>query len=369
MAAALNLDDYMGDDVRSGELNDTDGLVEKAVAPGVENEKCVIAAYRTTEAQVKAFQKLLDTSDRTNIPLEWVIDIADESNGWFYGTAYNYNDVTAELHVMVPDKLNPTFDGYVPLDHRTVHLIECVDKKTDALFNKIVRDSVVKIRWEVEWFEEHEGADTEGRWILSTARFLVRIANQLLVEDEDFGQDTKGFVMLTADHNLRLRKCIRGKGVEDFRRLIGESIVQSAPGALDSIEYPTNTGPATPVAASKGNQIMVPMRKLADMGKSLREYFAEIMDERDRLADERIKYAERFNNFILNGDLDAGLMLYDFTDVTVTEAKDANSPEQEQADAIVEKAWNLCNRLERGLAQVIKVDKGAEEKFSQTRRR
>lgn len=79
------------------------------------------------------------------------------------------------LHVMVPDKVSPSFDGQVLLDYRTVHLIECVDGKSDALFNKIVRDSIVKVKWDVEWFEEEtpgSGAadDAKGNWIPSSAR-------------------------------------------------------------------------------------------------------------------------------------------------------------------------------------------------------
>jgi hypothetical protein len=58
------------------------------------------------------------------------------------------------LHVMVPDKHNPSFDGNVVLDYRTVHLIECVDGKTDALFNNIIRNSVVRVKWDLDWFEE-----------------------------------------------------------------------------------------------------------------------------------------------------------------------------------------------------------------------
>ena len=65
------------------------------------------------------------------------------------------------LYVMVPDKLNPSFDGEIPLDHRTVHLVECVDGKSEALFNKIVRDSVTKIRWDLEWFEEGVGTEKQ----------------------------------------------------------------------------------------------------------------------------------------------------------------------------------------------------------------
>jgi len=105
--------------------------------------------------------------------VEWVIDIADESSGWFYGTAYHFDDTTRMIHVMVPDKHNPTFDGHVLLDYRTVHLIECVDGKTDALFNKIVRESIIKIRWYVSvYLFEMVSCCLLPRLLLSTALSL-----------------------------------------------------------------------------------------------------------------------------------------------------------------------------------------------------
>ena len=98
----------------------------------------------------------------------------------------------------------------------------------------------------MEWFEEiPEGSDKSnnldivenyvnvmGRYILSTARYFVRMANQLLVEDEGFGQDSKGFVMLTADLNVRLRWCHKGRGAEDFLRLITDNLTQYTPGRI-----------------------------------------------------------------------------------------------------------------------------------------
>lgn len=117
--------------------------------------------------------------------------------GWFYGTAYHFDDSTQMLHVMVPDKVNPSFDGNVLLDHRTVHLIECVDGKTDALFNKIIRDSVIKVKWDVEWFEEVEnGTSTQawggsegqlGNWIFSAARYSSYIHTVIAINiDKNF---------------------------------------------------------------------------------------------------------------------------------------------------------------------------------------
>ena len=63
-----------------------------------------------------------------------------------------------------------------------------MDGKTDALFNKIVRESVVKVRWEVDWFEEDAPVDNAilpeqgGRWPQSCARYYLRIVNQVLVD-------------------------------------------------------------------------------------------------------------------------------------------------------------------------------------------
>ena len=227
-------------------------LVSASVVDKVEEEKCVVAQYRTTTQQKKAFVDHLAISPKNKIPIEWVIDIADESNGWFYGTAYHFDDATQMLHVMVPDKENPSFDGQVLLDHRTVHLIECVDGKSYALFNKIVRDSVIKVKWDVEWFEEVEdGAIAQdwgtaegltGNWVFSSARYYIRIANQLLVEDKDSGQDTRGFVILTADLNLKLILCHKNRGIEDFNRLVVEGTVQSTPEAAESAKQGVEGG-------------------------------------------------------------------------------------------------------------------------------
>jgi hypothetical protein len=203
-------------------------LVDLSINPDAEKEKCIVAQYRTTSEMRSTFIALVNKEPRTRIPIEWVIDIADESNGWFYGTAYHFDDTTNMLHVMVPDKVNPSFDGEVQLDYRTVHLIECVDGKSDALFNKCVRDSIIKVKWELEWFEEDIDSSTQnprgnneapdqnqavGKWIKSVARFYIRTANQILVEDFQATEGQQGFVMLAADLNVRLHKCSKGNTI------------------------------------------------------------------------------------------------------------------------------------------------------------
>ena len=309
---------------------------------------------------------------RSYIPIEWVIDIADESNGWFYGTAYHFDDTTQMLHVMVPDKENPSFDGQVYLDYRTVHLVECVDGNSEALFNKMVRISVVKVRWELEWFEElnptlkdqnfqeseivENYAGVKGRYVLSTARYFVRMANQLLVEDEGFGQDSKGFVMLTADLNVRLRWCHKGRGAEDFLRLITDNLCQCTPDASTSADIPAVTQKDRDGGlASSTSSAPVSLKKIATMSKALRENFVDIMDERDHLHEDRKRLAKIFKSFALDGDLDAGLKLWEFTEDVETKEK-SKDQNKDRMDRTVEEAWTLCQKVEKGMSKAATKD-------------
>jgi hypothetical protein len=151
------------------------------------------------------------------------------------------------IHVMVPDKNKPTFDGEVLLDHRTVHLVNCVDEHSHAQFNRILRDSIIKVKWDAEWFEEDPDDGDEmngvhrGRWVgPSPARYYIRIANHILVEDEDSENGIKVYVMLVADLNVKLLHCHKGRGLEDFTRLASEGVVQHAPEAVIDAEIPAS---------------------------------------------------------------------------------------------------------------------------------
>jgi hypothetical protein len=281
--------------------------VAAAMKDGVDEEKCVVATYKTTAKELTIFKEHVASCPKsTYIDVEWVIDIADESNGLFYGTAYHYNDVTNMLHVMVPDNSNPSFDGEVLLDCRTVHLIECVDKKTDALFKKIVRDSVSKIKWDVEWLEENENGSA-GNWTLSCARYFIRIANQLLVEDKDNGQQTRGFVILNADANLKLLFCHKNKGTEDFCRLINDGIVLSSPSAMEFAKTAmVSSSPSSKAHHRKdgGNEhgrgsphpsaTSTDLRNLSDMARGVKECLSDILEDRRRVLKESEGVADLF---------------------------------------------------------------------------
>jgi hypothetical protein len=349
-----------------------ESLVDSCIKDGVDKEKCIVSQYRTSLEQKTIFEEHIETVDREKIPIEWVIDIADESNGWFYGTAYHFNDLTHMLHVMVPDKLNPSFNGDVQLDYRTVHLIECVDGKTDALFNKCVRDSVMKVKWELEWFEE--GSDSNGKWLKSYARYYIRTANQILVEDAETEGETHGFVMLTADHNVRLIHCVKGKGQPDFNRLVNETLCQSTPEALIEAEL------IIPNAKEKSNESTkqnynnqddddkykdsknlssgLVLKKLADMTKSLRECVSDVLDERENLSKEKILISEQFKSFSIDGDLDAGLTLLDNSLIEIEKIKNSKNKNKDKiennSDTTADDAWYLVQKLEKSMIKLLK---------------
>jgi hypothetical protein len=69
-------------------------LVESAKDPEVIKENYVVGIYCTTETQRRIFEDHFSKCSKDSIPIEWMIDIADQTNGWFYGTAYHFNDKT-----------------------------------------------------------------------------------------------------------------------------------------------------------------------------------------------------------------------------------------------------------------------------------
>lgn len=379
-----------------------ESLVDLSLYENVEFEKCVVPQFRTTVEQKKIFEEHLLICDINEIPIEWVIDIADETCGWFYGTAYHYNDSTRMLHVKVPDKENPTFDGLVALDYRTVHLIECVDKKSDALFNKIIRDSIIKIKWNVEWLDDNNSEpalllpsgstdETYGsKWVISTARYCIRMANQLLIEDATPQNDDKSgvpsYVMVALDLNVKLLECYKGRGIEDFQRLITDKTTLFTPEAenyaqnfistqklsrQDSIQSSFDTTETGAVMANR----LASVRKLADLAHTLKDSVEDLLDEGKKISVAQIDHARAFQNFTMNGDLDAGLQLMNDMnlllqsadgptdgDSTVTPSGTTmiKSPNQRGNDpisaytALAEETTTLTYKLERGMNKLIK---------------
>ncbi|CBJ26068.1 hypothetical protein Esi_0018_0183 [Ectocarpus siliculosus] len=115
----------------------------------------------TSLLQESGWGETSNEDDRAiNLPIEWVVDIADKDNDWFLATAFGYNDMKQTLHVMVPDGINPTWTGDVAVNQlgieinsfaslQTVRLLECCDKRSMALFKQLVRESAIEVDWDV----------------------------------------------------------------------------------------------------------------------------------------------------------------------------------------------------------------------------
>jgi len=120
--------------------------------------------------------------------------------------------------------------------------------------------------------------------------------------------------MLTADLNLRLKRCVKGKGVEDFNRLVTEGLVQSAPDALQEYREPTRnssynnsnntdnrsggSGSGGRLGSSAANA--PPIRKILDMSHGLKECLSDLLDERERMSADKVKVAKAFSAFALH---------------------------------------------------------------------
>ncbi|CAM9184016.1 unnamed protein product, partial [Ectocarpus sp. 6 AP-2014] len=104
----------------------------------------------TSLLQESGWGETSNEDDRAiNLPIEWVVDIADKDNDWFLATAFGYNDMKQTLHVMVPDGINPTWTGDVAVNQLAVRLLECCDKRSMALFKQLVRESAIEVDWDV----------------------------------------------------------------------------------------------------------------------------------------------------------------------------------------------------------------------------
>ena len=206
------------------------------------HDMCPLRTYRTQTHHLHHLNALLTSvSDKSVVPIEWIVDVQDEANGWFYATAYFYNDASGTLHIKVPDKNDPVYEGDVKIDYRLVHLVECVDGHSTALFNKIVRDSLVKVSWRLEWLYRGTEDDRTEHWTASIAHYYIRYSNQILVarepspgnEETPHSQSRTAYVSLLADHRVRMIRCDDDKGLSDYERLVRDGSVLHAPRSLD----------------------------------------------------------------------------------------------------------------------------------------
>jgi hypothetical protein len=150
-------------------------LLEASTKSGVESESCILSAYCTTTEQIhKLLERLYTNTNNEWFSVHWEVEIADEWNGWFAGIATAFCDFRKSVRVCIPG----SYEGEVLLDWRVIRLVNCLDNYSKALYNKIVRDNVLSMQWDVDWFDPSSEC-----WIRSTACYYFTIVNKILIKD------------------------------------------------------------------------------------------------------------------------------------------------------------------------------------------
>ena len=269
-------------------------ILLRSISIAAEQEDCILSTYVTTKEQRKVLRSLFvslgmhntqsdDASMLDAIPISWKIEIADEYSGWYDAKAKQFYAFTKQILIEVLDMTGKetVFEGLVPVDPRVVRLTECEDEYSQALFNQIVRDSVMKVKWELDWYDTSPLKKTSlritgrsstlaaNKWHHSTARYYIPILNALLVEDylpisffhscdnlSHSDEEEKGLAMVYIDHNVRLCSCETKKRMSDFVRLILEEGIKCSVKAREQVsDFLKNT--AVDNVASSSTKAMI----------------------------------------------------------------------------------------------------------------
>ena len=99
----------------------------------------------------------------------------------------------------------------------------------------------------------------------------------------------------------------------------------------------------------------VTIKQLAEMSRVLKDRLADLLDEKERIFNHRLKMSTLFRSFLSTGDLDSGLLLLaDADEVTVKDEKRRNyalnmgdRKDRDESDTRADEAWTLALRLEK----------------------
>lgn len=99
----------------------------------------------------------------------------------------------------------------------------------------------------------------------------------------------------------------------------------------------------------------VTIKQLAEMSRVLKDRLADLLDEKERIFNHRLKMSKLFRSFLSTGDLDSGLLLLaDADEVTVKDEKRRNyalnmgdRKDRDESDTRADEAWTLALRLEK----------------------
>jgi hypothetical protein len=107
--------------------------------------------------------------------------------------------------------------------------------------------------------------------------------------------------------------------------------------------------------STDGAEGATPVRRLAEMSRSLRESVASILEEREKLQSDRAKLVAGFTSFALDGDLEAALTTMSLVDAIKSPLQTTLHDEWEVA---TEDAWYLCQRVEKSAIKLLKSTDG-----------
>jgi hypothetical protein len=281
--------------------SNSNNVLLRSMSIAAEEEDCILTSYNTTRLQrkvLRSYLRDLGNKERNEddsrsmfldaVPIHWIIEVADEYCGWYEATARKFYVASRQLFIEVLDQAGKeiVYEGLVPLDPRVVRFSECRDNHSQALVNQLVRDSIKKVKWELDWFDtsppkvspsvtitssQHTNSSNSskndkeqqivkpvtGEWHRSFARYYIPILNAVLVEDyiplssfqstdvednQDDDEDNvvRGLALVYIDHNVRLCKHFdRSKrtrpSVADFVRLILEEGIKCTHEARDQV--------------------------------------------------------------------------------------------------------------------------------------
>lgn len=97
------------------------------------------------------------------------------------------------------------------------------------------------------------------------------------------------------------------------------------------------------------------IKQLAEMSRVLKDRLADLLDEKERIFNHRLKMSKLFRSFLSTGDLDSGLLLLaDADEVTVKDEIRRNyalnmgdRKDRDESDTRADEAWTLALRLEK----------------------
>ncbi|CAM9353620.1 unnamed protein product [Chrysoparadoxa australica] len=279
---------------------------------------------RTSPEEEKALKALLQKGDKSHdLKCLWVVDVADESDDWFIATGYSFNDDKQTVHVMVPDSENPVWEGDIPLDCRALHLLECCDPYSTALFKQIVKDSAVEVDWEVTVASLAEQKDGGAAAVSAGVVNLFLPMGGYVVMQE---AGKTGCSLVNVDSSLTLVRCGEkgGQVAEDaFFLLLEEKIAQfdsssewgaafiqrkEAEMGLDGLGRHRNRQSKSELMAAAAD----PTRRgevLAIAAQDAQDLMKQTLDMRDRILVRHIEMLRTLRRFLLDGDLIGGQSL------------------------------------------------------------